>query len=63
MMKAAVGGFRNKVMQHTPYEGLGTFLGRTYDALRTGGEPPVTYADMDRASRLIDALLDENNRV
>ena len=63
MMKAAVGGFRNKVMQHTPYEGLGTFLGRTYDALRTGREPPVTYADMDRASRLIDALLDERNRV
>lgn len=63
MMKSAVRGFRNKVMQQTPYEGLWTFLGRTYDALREGREPPVTYADMDRASRLIDALLDEKNRI
>jgi predicted dehydrogenase len=61
--RAAIRGFRNKIMQHTPYEGLKTFLSRTYDALRTGGEPPVTYNDMDRASRLIDALLDEKNRV
>jgi hypothetical protein len=50
-------------MQHTPYEGLKTFLGHVYESLRTGNEPPVTYADMDRASRLIDALLDEKNRV
>jgi predicted dehydrogenase len=63
LMKSAVRGFRNKVMQHTPYEGLKTFLGRTYNALRSGEEPPVTYTDMDRASRLIDALLDERNRV
>jgi predicted dehydrogenase len=63
MKRAAVRGFRNKIMQHTPYEGLGTFLGRTYDALRAGAEPPVTFADMDRASRLIDALLDEKNQV
>lgn len=45
--RAAVRGFRNKIMQHTPYEGLKTFLGRTYEAFRTGGEPPVTYNDMD----------------
>jgi hypothetical protein len=56
-------GFRNKVLQKTPYEGLRTFLDKTYDALRTGGEPPVTFKDMDRAGRLIDALLDEANRV
>lgn len=63
MMKAAVRGFRNKVMQHTPYEGLKQFLSRSYEALRTGTEPPVTYNDMDRASRLIEALLDEKNRM
>jgi hypothetical protein len=44
-------------MQHTPYEGLATFLDRTYAALRAGKEPPVTFADMDRASRLIDAMV------
>ena len=63
MKRAAIRGFRNKIMQHSPYEGLGTFLGRTYAALRSGAEPPVTFADIDRASRLIDGLLDEKNRV
>lgn len=62
LMGASVSGFRNKVLQKTPYEGLRTFLRKTYDALRTGGEPPVTYADMDKAGRLIEALLEEKNR-
>jgi predicted dehydrogenase len=63
LMAASVRGFRNKVMQKTPYEGLATFLRRTYAALREDREPPVTYDDMDRASRLVDALLEERNRV
>jgi predicted dehydrogenase len=63
LMSASLSGFRNKVLQKTPYEGLRTFLDRTYTALRSGSEPPVTYEDMDRASRLVDALLDESNRV
>jgi len=63
MVRSSVVGFRNKVMQKTPYEGLQTFLGHTYDALAAGREPPVTYEDMDRASRLVDALVDEANRV
>ncbi|MDB5302244.1 MAG: oxidoreductase domain protein [Phycisphaerales bacterium] len=63
MMRASLSGFRNKVLQKTPYEGLRTFLDRTYTALRAGDEPPVTYDDMDRASRLVDAMLDESNRV
>src|SRR3954469_20975086 len=50
LVTASVRGFRNKVMQKTPYEGLRTFLGRTYAALRDGREPPVTFDDMDRAS-------------
>jgi predicted dehydrogenase len=63
MVKSSVVGFRNKVMQKTPYEGLQTFLRHTYAALAEGKEPPVTYEDMDRASRLVDALVDEANRV
>lgn len=63
LLKAGVRGFCNKVMQKTPYEGLRTFLKQTYAALATGSEPPVTFNDMDRASRLVDALLDEGNRV
>jgi predicted dehydrogenase len=63
LMTAGVRGLKNKVMQKTPYEGLRTFLGRTYKALADGTEPPVTFDDMDRASRLIDALLAEENRL
>jgi hypothetical protein len=63
LMASSVRGFRNKIMQKTPYEGLQTFLGRTYAALREGREPPVTYEDMDKASRLVDALLVDVNRV
>jgi predicted dehydrogenase len=63
LAKASVVGFKNKVMQHTPYEGLATFLDRTYAALQAGAEAPVTFDDMDRTSRLIDALLDERNRM
>lgn len=63
LMRSSVVGFRNKVMQKTPYEGLQTFLGKTYGALAAGTEPPVTFDDMDRASRLVDALVDEKNRV
>jgi predicted dehydrogenase len=53
----------NKLMQRSPYEGLHTFLHWTYEALRTNAEPPVTFDDMDRASRLIDQMLMEGNRV
>lgn len=63
LITAAAIGLRNKIMRHTPYEGLNTFLSRTYESLRDGSEPPVTFADMDGASRLIDLLLDEKNRM
>lgn len=55
-------GFRDKLMRETPYEGLRTFLARTYDSFHAGTEPPVGYADMDGASRLVEALLCKENR-
>lgn len=63
LARASTRNFRNKIMQRTPYEGLATFLDQTYSALRQGSEPPVTYADMDAASRLVDALLAPENQV
>lgn len=63
LMRSSVSGFRNKLFQKTPYEGLRTFLDRTYAALKTGAEPPVTFDDMDSASRLVDELLKEENRM
>ncbi|MEX0653281.1 MAG: Gfo/Idh/MocA family oxidoreductase [Phycisphaeraceae bacterium] len=41
------------------YEGLHHFVEQTYDALARGTEPPVTFNDMDAASRLLEALLRE----
>ena len=55
--------FRDKILQRGAYEGLYTFLDRTYTSLRGGTEPPVTFDDMDRCSRLVEALLDEGSRV
>ena len=63
LARASVVGFKNKVMQKTPYEGLGTFLRETYSALQRGEPPPVTFEDMDRASRLADAMLAAENRM
>lgn len=63
LVRASVAGFRNKVMQKTPYEGLHRFLNQTYAALRNGTEPPVTFEDMDRTSKLVDALLNAENRI
>lgn len=57
LVKATFRNLRNKIMQKTPYEGLKTLLDRTYTALATGQEPPITYSDMERTSRLIDALV------
>ncbi|MFA9479098.1 Gfo/Idh/MocA family protein [Phycisphaerales bacterium AB-hyl4] len=41
------------------YEGLHRFIEQTYHALALGNAPPVTFADMDAASRLLDALLQQ----
>ena len=63
LLRASVGGFRNKIMQKTPLEGLATLLDRTYESFRQNTQPPVSYGDMDRASKLVDALLDEQNQI
>jgi predicted dehydrogenase len=62
LMRRSVGGFVDKVLQRTAYEGLHLFLKQTYDAIELNTTPPVTFEDMDSASRLVDALLDQANR-
>lgn len=62
LLQASVSNFRKKIMQQTPYGGLHRFLEHTYQSLGDGSQPPVTYEDMDRVSKLIDALLDEANQ-
>lgn len=63
LIGAGFHNFARKIMQITPYEGLHRFLDQTYHALADDQAPPVTFDDMDRTSRLIDALLAQENRV
>jgi len=63
MIRSSLRGFGNKVLQRGPLHGLNRFLAKTYQALEQNLEPPVTFDDMDGASRLVDALLEPANRV
>lgn len=63
LIRSGFTSFKDKILQRSAYEGLHTFLERTYSSLRDGAEPPVTYEDMDRCSRLLEALLEQDNRV
>lgn len=63
LMGASLTNFRRKIMQQTPYEGLYRLLEQTYEALSDGNQPPVSFKDMERASRLVEELLAEDNRI
>lgn len=56
------GSVWQKIRNRTAYEGLASFLAATYHAMREGSALPVDYHHMDRASRLIDCLLDSEHR-
>ncbi|MCC6907849.1 MAG: Gfo/Idh/MocA family oxidoreductase [Phycisphaerales bacterium] len=62
-LASGFGGVWGKIAGRTAYEGLERLLNLTYDAIESGGDPPVTLDDMDRTSRLIDALLALENQV
>jgi predicted dehydrogenase len=59
---SGIGSIWHKLHHHSTYEGLERFLHRTYEALQCGDEPPVTFDQMDRTTRLIDAMLAPENR-
>jgi len=61
--RAGFGSVWRKIRNRTAYEGLERFLRLTYDALRTGEEPPVGFDEMDRTTRLVDAMLSPENRI
>ena len=53
-------GFRNlkdKVLQHGTYHGLPRMLAAVYQALQTGGEPPIRDSDIMASASLIDRLV------
>ena len=53
--------FIDKLRQRSSYEGLHRFLEITYQTLKNNTSPPISFNDMDRVSRLIDALVAEAN--
>lgn len=61
LVGSSVRNFRRKVMQKTPYEGLHRLMARTYSALQEGTAPPLSFEDMAQTSRMVDALLAEEN--
>ncbi|MEL6165573.1 MAG: Gfo/Idh/MocA family oxidoreductase [Cyanobacteria bacterium J06628_3] len=54
--------FRNKIMQNTPYEGMHRLLDETYQALIKAEKPPISFEDIERTNRLVNALLNTENR-
>ena len=54
--------FRNKIMQKTPYEGMHRLLNQTYQALIEDKAPPISFEDMERTNRLVNALINAENR-
>jgi predicted dehydrogenase len=63
LMSASVRNFRSKIMQRNAYDGLHYLLGETYQALSEGQAPPIGFNDMARTSRLVEALLAQENRL
>ena len=56
LVGSAFRGFRNKVMQHLPYHGIGRLLDEFYRAIQTGGEPPLTRTDVVLTARTVDQI-------
>ena len=63
LIGASMRNFRRKIMQRTVYEGLHRLLDKTYEALIDGKAPPISFEDMERTNRLVNALLLEVNRI
>jgi predicted dehydrogenase len=53
---AAATGFRNKILQHSPYHGLHRFVDRFYDAVLGLGPLPTSVEAVRRTSLLVDAM-------
>lgn len=61
LMSASVNNFRRKLLQQTPYEGLHFLLDETYKALQEKKQLPISFEDMELTSRLVNALVTEEN--
>lgn len=62
LAQAGVCNLMQRLLQHSTYHGLHRFLELTYAALQDGGEPPLSYRDIEDTARVIELLLSEENR-
>jgi predicted dehydrogenase len=56
VFSGTVASFLRKLGGKNRYDGLPQLIGRTYQALQTGGPPPVSLDDIDAVARLVDAF-------
>lgn len=63
LMNASFKNFRRKLLQQTPYEGLHRMLDETYRALQENREPPIGFEEIEKTSRLVNALVAEENHI
>lgn len=61
LMNASFRNFRRKLLQQTPYEGLHFLLDEIYKALQENKQPPIGFAEMELTSRLVNALVNQEN--
>jgi predicted dehydrogenase len=62
LVGASVTNFRNKIMQKTVYEGMHRLLDNTYEALIDDKASPISFEEMERTNRLVNALLSQTTR-
>jgi predicted dehydrogenase len=63
LMSSSFKNFRRKLLQQTPYEGLHFLLDETYKALQENQQPPIGFEEMELTSRLVNALVTEENHL
>ncbi len=61
-LKSAFRSIWRKIRNKNAYQGLEIFIKLYYEALRNGGEMPVSFKDINTANLLVDALLAPENR-
>jgi predicted dehydrogenase len=59
MVRQAGRNFGQKLTQHTPYHGMRRFLDLVYDRLRDGGEPPLSFEQIDASALLVERLVEQ----
>ena len=57
LVRSSLRNLRDRFSGVTTYEGLSKFLSLTYDAIRTGGTPPVGYDEISATCKMIDDLV------